>query len=1076
VARLFTSGWEVASNTDGHEFANVVAPAARSTAIARTGGASGRVTGFSSATPCGWGLQFVSALSDGPYWARWYFRVDTLPTGNNAIAAWIAGANPTSTSVNDGQIRLSSTGTLRLYAVDAQVGSDSAALTLGRWYRIEMAYDSSPASGSKVLRAYLDGVEWAGTGTSSNIGGTTNGFAVGANLAAETQTTGDWYFDDLGINDPTGTLQNGLPGEGSVVVIRPGSAGDANAWNNTSNAAGSTNNFQLVDETSPNDATDMVQSGTLNATDLYNFGSPSLGEDDTVNVVHVHLRRRNNVADATTAVNVVVLKTSGGTEALGTAVVPNSTTWRTGSTTSSTVLLPNYTGHVDPDGAAWTKDTVDSIQAGPRITAANVNRVQVSNVWATIDHTLAPARRFYLGNASADYTPATIRGAWDDTASAVVNKLTYVPTGAAATAAVAETSTSGTHDVLCGRWVSDPASAAGTLAGYANFVIGAGESDTAADLVWHMHIYVTVGDTDVVRGTLRTDYVGTTEFPTTASGRFVVNLTLTSTDVEIGDRLVVEAGYRAENTVATSYTGTIHYGNTGVADLRFTATSVTTDPGWIELVGAEDIFDPDVVSAEVTPSTVAAVASIPSPTLPAGATVTPSTVAVVASVPAPAITAVTAVSPAAVAATASIPGPTVATGSTVTAAVVAATTTIPTPAVATGSTITAATVAAAAVIPAPTMGAGATVAAATVAAVASVPATAVAAGATVDAATVEAVASIPGPTLAVGATVTAATVAATASVPAPTLATGSTVTAATVVAVAAIPGPSVVAGGSATATPDTVQATAAIPAAEVGAGAGVQPATVSAVAAIPTPALATGSTATAVTVAAVADVPGPALSAGATLAPGVVAAVAAIPEPAVTAGGSATATPSTVEAVAAIPTPTVPGDATITADPVTAAAAVPTPAVSAGTAVTAATVTAVAAIGAPDLAAGSTANAAAVHAVAAIPAPTAAAGTTAAPATVAVVTVIPAPTVSTSSGATITPGPVAALASVPAATYSAGVTVAVATVLAAAAIPSPTLSVAVAGRGTARTRSTSAVRTVSTAAARTPRRTAVNLP
>jgi hypothetical protein len=385
VARLFTDGFEIASNTNGHSWTNVVDLAARDTGTVRTGTGSGLINGLTSGTESGWGVQFVDSLQNGPFYLRTYFYLTTAPSADNTIAAFIAGANPTATSTNDAQIRLTSAGALKLFANNSQVGSTSSALSTGTWYRIELEVDNSPSAGSKIIRAYIDGTQFAGTTASSDVGGTINGLALGGNLNVEAQTTGVWRFDDVAVNDSSGSFQTGLPGPGNVIVIRPNAAGDSNQFNNTANGAGSSNNYQLVDETSPNDATDMVQSGTLNNLDLYNFEATGLTAA-TVSVVHVHLRRRNNTADATTAVTPIVVKTSGGTQASGVAVSPNTTTWRTGGNAASTVVVPNYTGYQDPDGSAWTPSTLDTMQAGPKITTANVNRIQVSTVWATIDY------------------------------------------------------------------------------------------------------------------------------------------------------------------------------------------------------------------------------------------------------------------------------------------------------------------------------------------------------------------------------------------------------------------------------------------------------------------------------------------------------------------------------------------------------------------------------------------------------------------------------------------------------------------------------------------------------------------
>jgi len=190
--------------------------------------------------------------------------------------------------------------------------------------------------------------------------------------------------------------------------------------------------------------------------------------------------------------------------------------------------------------------------------------------------------RLYFTNATTGYTPTTKRGAWDDSAGTTIKKLGLAPSGAAATVAVAETSTTNNYDVLLGRWVSDPIVNAKTISGNVSWVIGLKESNAAANMMVHVHVYVTTGDSDTVRGTLLADSVGTTELPTTAAGTTEGTKAVTSTAVSVGDRIVVEVGYQSQNTSATSYTGTMNYGNTGTNDLAAAATTVTTRPGYIE--------------------------------------------------------------------------------------------------------------------------------------------------------------------------------------------------------------------------------------------------------------------------------------------------------------------------------------------------------------------------------------------------------------------------------------------------------------------------------------------------------------
>ena len=203
--------------------------------------------------------------------------------------------------------------------------------------------------------------------------------------------------------------------------------------------------------------------------------------------------------------------------------------------------------------------------------------------------------RVYLTNAAAGYTPATKRGQWDDNAATLVRKLGPRPEGTAATAARAETSATNNYDVLLGRWVSQPARRAGELAGQMNWCVGVRESAAAANMFFHWHVYVLAGDTDTVRGVLRDSAVNTTEWiSTSAVGRTGNGWDLDAVNVQAGDRLVVELGYRAQNTSTTSYTGTINYGSTGTTDLSLASPNVTTEPGWVEFTDAEGIFWEDI--------------------------------------------------------------------------------------------------------------------------------------------------------------------------------------------------------------------------------------------------------------------------------------------------------------------------------------------------------------------------------------------------------------------------------------------------------------------------------------------------
>lgn len=308
------------------------------------------------------------------------------------------------------------------------------------------------------------------------------------------------------------------------------------------------------------------------------------------------------------------------------------------------------------------------------------------------------------------------------------------------------------------------------------------------------------------------------------------------------------------------------------------------------------------------PSTVAAVTTIPTPSVVAESTTAPTTVAAVASIPTPTAVTSSTASPTTVAATASIPAPTATTGTTPAPSTVAAVASIPAPTVAAGATAAPTTVAGVASIPTPTATAGAEASPTTVAATATIPAPAVTAATTATPTTVAGAASIPAPTLATSSVIGATTVQASATVPAPDLATSSTTTPATVAATTSIPTPA--AAASSTAQPNVVTVTSSIPTPTITAGATAGPATVTATTSIPTPTATAASTATAATVTAVASIPTPTATSSATPQPATVAAAVSIPTPTVETGGDVSIVMAEFVNPAGDPVPQ--GDVTIT--------------------------------------------------------------------------------------------------------------------------------------------------------------------
>lgn len=177
--------------------------------------------------------------------------------------------------------------------------------------------------------------------------------------------------------------------------------------------------------------------------------------------------------------------------------------------------------------------------------------------------------KLYPSAVGVAYTPTTIRGAWEKTTGHAICGMgakDLSGLGGPLSIGSAETVSSADYDVLLLRCVSAPLAADHNFSGTLDLVMGVQESNSAADMAYYLHVFVTQGDTDNLRGTLLANYADplTNEWGTTALGKALsAAATLTAVSALAGDRIVVEIGYRSRNTVTTSRTGTIWYGGSG---------------------------------------------------------------------------------------------------------------------------------------------------------------------------------------------------------------------------------------------------------------------------------------------------------------------------------------------------------------------------------------------------------------------------------------------------------------------------------------------------------------------------------
>lgn len=372
MARIFSSGFELNSVDNGVEFDSQTGAVEIVTDVVRTGDYAGHSVG---GTGNRFEAKFASSELDGPFWFRCYVRLGEESSAQGALIQVVNNSGTNKVSIElDGNV-------LRLFRAGAtQVGSDSPALSLNTWYRIELYYKNVAGNASE-MEARIDGVAFAST-TSGNTDGAVANCRFGNENGIATY---DVYFDDIAINDGNGSFENSWPGEGNIVHLKPSAAGDNSAW---------TNDYQNVDEVTPDDATSLVSSNSNNATDDHEV--EAMGSYMGSAVVHVGVRFRGAGASNNARFVPRIKASSGGTVEEGTTIIPGNTTWRT-NTPSGFRLYP-LTLYNLPGASTdrWSQNRLNSTQIGYRITATSTNAANISTIWLLVDYKSPPRRQFVL--------------------------------------------------------------------------------------------------------------------------------------------------------------------------------------------------------------------------------------------------------------------------------------------------------------------------------------------------------------------------------------------------------------------------------------------------------------------------------------------------------------------------------------------------------------------------------------------------------------------------------------------------------------------------------------------------------
>lgn len=374
MARLYQTGFELNSATSGMEWQTSTGGFALSSSTVRSGSYAGRANPTASTR---YMTHTFQADTINTTYHRFYLNIATNPGATISIWQYLDSGNTVAFS-----LRLTSAGVLQMVndISSATVLASSSALSTATWYRVEVKIvDHATTSAEMELK--IDGtVVSTQTGLSGIAGG--GRFRLGAITGTSSP---DLFFDDVAVNDTSGSYQTGYPGSGKIIHLRPNAAGDNAAW---TAYVGSGANYERVDEVTPDDATSAVQSRTTNQIDDYNVDASGIGSSDTVNVVAVGHRANRSAGTTSSTYNIRVKKTASGTVSESSTLTASSTTWRTNDPTTNNASPFALVTYLDPDSAAWTQSTLDSMQIGAKIVSGSGDRyVQLSAIWASVDYT-----------------------------------------------------------------------------------------------------------------------------------------------------------------------------------------------------------------------------------------------------------------------------------------------------------------------------------------------------------------------------------------------------------------------------------------------------------------------------------------------------------------------------------------------------------------------------------------------------------------------------------------------------------------------------------------------------------------
>ena len=313
--------------------------AAINTTTKRSGGASIRLTKSN--------LYFQKSITGiDEFYIRFGIYIDTFSTNGYIEYQWL------NTSTVLGRLWVSHTGVLNLSIGSNYTILDSSPyiLSVDTWYLIEAHILIDDAAGSVDVE--IDGVNYISYSGDTKPGAdTTANIMKFINNDYGSSGTADVYFDDMGLNDTAGGVDDSWLGDGKIIIIKPNA--DTATLDLTPSAAVA--HYTLVDEVPADGDTTYVEGSVDDEEDMYDLEACGLG-DVIITRIWTESRSRDTASSGKSVA--LITLASGGAEVSGGDVALAGT---------YTIKVLGAEELVNPvDASAWEVADIDALQAGIR--------------------------------------------------------------------------------------------------------------------------------------------------------------------------------------------------------------------------------------------------------------------------------------------------------------------------------------------------------------------------------------------------------------------------------------------------------------------------------------------------------------------------------------------------------------------------------------------------------------------------------------------------------------------------------------------------------------------------------------